>query len=305
MLDSPTAATGGTTADAGSILAAQKARSDRWHRALADTFGEPFAKTFASPYVVREDHRFECPVAIRFYKKDYPYIARNLYLEYQYRTWRGFNQEMLQRYVDLVTKKLENIKILMQNFINRMQNLLDQQGHRLDASMWPNNLTRDVPIISAHANEYLEALRLLEKVYLLAGTANMFGVLNSAQRAEAEAISKKAVRAFRSVLQAEVIKLYREAHRVMNEQRNAGAPLDPRLVETVEQHGKEAAAGATQEDDEDGPAGSADEAASLIDDAAAASSAAGKAVAKRPTRRKTGADAEAAAAQVEPVPAAS
>ncbi|MBC5767598.1 hypothetical protein [Ramlibacter albus] len=307
MLDPNPTPVGTATADSGQVQATQSARATRWHRALVETFGEPFVRSLASPYVVREDQTFECPVAARFYRKDYAFVARNLFLEYQYRTWRGFNQEILQRYSDLLTKKLENIKILMQNYINRMQNLLDPQGHRLDTSMWPNAMVKDVPIISAHANEYLDALRLLEKVYLLAGTANMFGVLTSSQRAEAEAISKKAVRAFRSVLQAEVIKLYREAHRVMQEQRNAGTPLDPRLVEAVEQHG--AAANAAVEDDEDGPAATGDEAAAMIDAAAAQSTAAGKAAKRQPAKRKppeAGAGTEGAAspAGAEPVPSA-
>lgn len=295
MLDTATTSPGAATADHTRSTTEQDGRAKRWHKALVDTFDDAFAKTFASPYVVRENQVFECPVVIRFYKKDFAFVSKQLYLEYQYRTWRGFNQELLARYVDLLTKKIENIKILMQNTINRVQNLMAQQGHKLDDSMWPNPMRKDVPIIAAHVNQYLEALRMLEKVYLLAGTANMFGVLDSAQRAEAEAICKKAVRAFRSVLQAEAIKLFREADRVMKEQRNAGTPLDPRLVETVEQHGKDAAGGA-QQDDEDGPAGTGDEAGSLIDDAAAASTAASQA-AKRPRRK---AASEPAATPAEP-----
>jgi hypothetical protein len=276
-------------------------------KALNNIFGDRFVKSFASPVLFMENQELKSPVSIRFFKKDFEYLSKQLYLEYQYRSWKGFNQDILARYTELTTKKLEAIKTLMGNTVNRLQKLLDQQGYKLDGSLWPTSLKLpQMPVIAAHARSYFDVLCMLDRVYLLAGTANLFGVIDSAQRAEAEFICKKAVRAFRSVLQSEVVRLYREADRLLQEQNSAGH-ADPQMVALVQQQGQEikdfAAAADEEAHTDNGMDLGGQDAAQMIEEAAAASPAAAAAGgAKRRTSRKT-ADADGAGAPAAAAPA--
>ena len=256
--------------------AATEANAAR-HQSLEHVFGDKFARNFQSPVVFVDDAELLSPTSIRFYKKDFAYLSKQLYLEYQYRSWRGFNAETLARYNEMITKKLTNINILMTNTINRLEKLLTQNSVSLESSLYPNAMRVTVPIIAAHARSYFQLLRDLDRVNLLAGTANLLGVIDSQQRAEAEFVCKKAVRAFRSILQTEVVKLYREADRLIKEQQSGGA-VNQAMSEIVSDQAKEIAAfEATANDGSDADAalelGSADP-SQLIDDAAAASVAA-------------------------------
>ena len=276
-------------------------------KAVANIFGSKFVHTFASPYLVLEDHYIVCPVAVRFFKKDFPYLSRQLYLEYQYRSWRGFNAELLQRYADVTSTKLANIKILMTNNINRLRKLLETQGHKAELSLWPTVHSCDVPIIATLARTYMEVLTMLDQVYTLAGTANLMGVIDSSQRADVEFVSKKAVRAFRSILQTEVVKLYREAQRLMREQQSAGI-VDQNMSAIIAQQGQDIAAfdESSKEDEstDEGMRLNGADAGQLIDDAAAASTAAVAAAGttKKRTRKTEGGDATTPASA--PAPAA-
>lgn len=213
----------------------------RRHKALEAIFGGNFLHTFLSPYMVMEDHVIECPVAIRFYKKDFNYLSKQLYLEYQYRNWKGFSAELLDKYAAIITAKLTALDTLMQNNINRLHKLLEQQGHKADLTLWPAIHKTDVPIIAAQARAYIGVLQKMDRLYTLSGTANLLGVIDSAQRQEVEFTAKKAVRAFRSILQTEVVRLYREAERVMKEQHQAGK-VDVAMAAVVQEHGKDIAA---------------------------------------------------------------
>lgn len=262
----------------------------RHQKALESIFGAKFVNTFASPYMVMEDQQMASPVTVRFYKKDFAYLSKQLYLEYQYRSWKGYSTEVLQRYAEITSTKLGNIRTMMNNNIARLRKLLDMQGHKGETlSLWPSVKQFDVPIITALPRSYVEVLKQLDQVYTLAGTAHLLGVIDSEQRNDVEFISKKAVRAFRSILQTEVIKLYREAQRLIREQQGIGG--DHTMHAIVEQQGKDIAAfdAVTAEDeltDSSMSLGGADP-SQVIDDAAAASTAAAAAVAG--TRRKAAA----------------
>jgi len=289
---------------------AEPRKLTRHQKALESIFGNKFVHTFASPYLVLEDQSIVCPVAVRFFKKDFPYLSKQLYLEYQYRSWRGFNAELLQRYADVTSTKLANIKILMTNNINRLRKLLESQGHKAELSLWPSVHKCDVPIIATLARTYMEVLAMLDQVYTLAGTANLMGVIDSAQRAEVEFVSKKAVRAFRSILQTEVVKLYREAQRLMREQQSAGI-VDQSMSAIVAQQGQDIAAfdKSSKEDEntDEGMRLNGVDAGQLIDDAAAASTAAVAATGgtrKRTSKKAENGEAPAAAPAPAPVPVA-
>jgi hypothetical protein len=122
--------------------------------------------------------------------------------------------------------KLAAVDALMQNNINRLRKLLEQQGHPADLTLWPNAHSTDVPIIATQARTYLGVLTKMDRVYTLSATANLLGVIDSAQRAEVELACKKSVRAFRSIVQSEVATLYREAERILRGQ-HPGDKADP------------------------------------------------------------------------------
>jgi hypothetical protein len=207
---------------------------ERHHKAIQATFGTRFLNTFASPYQVIEDHVIQCPVAVRFYKKDFNYLSKQLYLEYQYRKWRDFDPTLLDRYAAVTTGKLAALDVTMQQTINRLQKLLEQSGQQADLTLWATKYVTDVPIIAAQARAYLTVLQKMDRVYTLTGTANLLGVIDSTQRAQAELQAKRAVRAFRSILQTEVPRLYREAERIMTQQRQVGK-ADPAMAAVVQQ----------------------------------------------------------------------
>jgi hypothetical protein len=258
-------------------------------KSLRDVFGDRFAKTFHSPVVFIPNQVLESPVSQRFYKKDFEYLSKQLYLEYQYRSWKGFNGDILERFSEVTLKKMEAIRTLMTNTINRLQKLLDQNGYKVDGSLFPATLRiAQLPIIAAQARQYFEILTMLDRVFLLSGTCNLYGVIDSKQRAEAEMVCKRAVRAFRSIMQFEVVKVYREGDRLVKEQHAAGH-ADPKMVELVAQQGESIKAFDTVSDEESHTEngmnlGGAD-AGQVIDDAAAVSTAA--AATKKRTPRKS------------------
>lgn len=220
---------------------AEASRLARRQKALEAVFGTRFLGSFASPFMVIEDHVIRCPVGIRFFKKDFSYLSKQLFLEYQYRSWRGFDAQLLERYAAITSGKLAAIDTLLQNNCNRLAKLLEQQGHAADLGLWPVVFTADVPIIATQARAYLDVLTRMDRLYALSGTANLLGVIDSSQRAVVEFSAKKAVRAFRAVLQTEVVRLYKEAERVMAEQHRSGKP-DARMSAVVQQQGEEIAA---------------------------------------------------------------
>lgn len=279
-------------------------RQARRHKALEQIFGGKFIHTFASPYLLLEDHVIESPVAVRFYKKDFAYLSKQLYLEYQYRSWKGFNADLLARYAEITSTKLVNINTLMTNTVNRLKKLMDTQGHKEDLTLWPAVHKCDVPIIAAHARSYIDMLKMLDRVYALAGTANLLGVIDSTQRAEAEYICKKAVRAFRSILQTEVVKLYREAERIIREQHSTGH-VDQAMASLVQQQGEDIKdfdkSSAEDEAGDNAMDLKGADASQIIDDSAAASTAAAAAAGKK--RPRAPAKTDAAVAGSEPVAA--
>jgi hypothetical protein len=219
-------------------LASEGASQARRRKAMEAVFGARFLNSFASPYLVVEDHAIECPVGIRFFKKDFSYLSKQLYLEYQYRSWRDFDPALLDRYAGIVANKLAGLDATLQQTINRLQKLLEQGGQQADLPLWATKFVIDVPIIAPQARAYLSLLQKLDRVYVLTGSANLLGVIDSTQRAEAELQSKRAVRTFRSVLQTEVTRLYREAERITAQQKQGGK-ADAAMAEPVPQHGEE------------------------------------------------------------------
>ena len=275
-------------------------RRERHVNAIKGLFDERFVNTFQSPVLVLEDQTLASPVAIRFFRKDFGYLSKQLYMEYQYRSWHGFNTELLDRFANLASAKLQNIQTLLGNWDSRLTKILEQAGkHRDEAlSLYPQTLKVDVPIIAAQARQYLEMLMLMDRVYILSGSANLWGLLDSQQRAQVEWTCKKALRAFRATMEQEVFKLYREAQRLQREQHSKGE-ADPQRDQLLAQQGKDIETFSKESQSEARQDGdtmmTGDDASQMLADAAAASAAVNGAPARKAARKKPTADAPAAA----------
>lgn len=288
-------------------------RRARHVNAIKGLFDEKFVNTFQSPVLVMEDQTLASPVAIRFFRKDFGYLSKQLYMEYQYRSWHGFNTELLDRFANLGSAKLQNIQTLLGSWDSRLKKILEQAGkHRDDAlSLFPQTLKVDVPIIAAQARVYLELLMLMDRVYILSGSANLWGLLDSQQRAQVEWTCKKALRAFRATMEQEVFKLYREAQRLQREQHSKGE-ADPQRDQLLAEQGKEIEKFSQESQNEARRDGdilmTGDDASQMLADAAAASAAVAGGPARKTARKKPVAEDPApttatAAPAGEPAPA--
>lgn len=208
-----------TTAVEGQALIAADPR-----KFLTAVFGAKFAQGFQGTFVPMPGQVLHSPTAQRFFSKDFAFLSRQMYYEYQYRTWFGFNEDVLNRYAEIIATKLTKISEAQQNWVNRLAKLLDQNGKSGSeyGAVYPNAMTVDVPIIAPQARMYLEVLKQLDTVYCMASAAWNWGIIDSKQKADQEWFCKKMIRAFRVILQQEVIKLHREARRMQEVQRSSG-----------------------------------------------------------------------------------
>lgn len=210
---------GPSEADAGVVSATRR-------KALIDVFGEEFANTYQGPVMYMDREALSSPASINLYNRDFKFISKSLQHEYQYRSWKGYNQDMLDRYADIVTKKLVSIETYLRTWVRRFEKMIVDNGHELDTTFFPNPMPVTVPIISGHARSYFKLLKLLDDVYNMAGAASMQGACDSKIRSEAEIRSRKVVRAFSAVLRNEVLALFREADRLKRAQAERGEQAD-------------------------------------------------------------------------------
>lgn len=250
-------------------------------KSLISLFGDKYARQMMGPIAFIDEGKLSSPTAINFFRRDFPFISRVLSYEYQYRTWSGFDQSLLDRYSELITKKLNSIEVLLTNWNNRFTKLLEQNGVKVDGAVYSNAVTMSVPIISGHARVYYQILQSLDQLNLVAGTANLYGVINATQRADAEFMCKKAVRAFSAALRNEVVRIYREAERLMREQSGKGE-VDPAKVAAHKEQGKDISAFSAEITKDGGD----EDPSAVIEDVSAATAAASAAeAAKSPAKR--------------------
>jgi len=245
--------------------------------ALVGVFGEAYAKNYGNPVAYIDDVVLSSPAVINFYRRQFGYVSRVMTYEYQYRSWNGYDQALLDRYSEIITKKLGSIAQLLENNCNRLQKLLDQNNVPLQTTLYSNPMVATVPIICGPARSYFMLLEKLDSLHKLAGTANLFGVITSPQRAQAEVLCKKAVRAFEALLRNEVVRIYREADRLLKSQREKGNHDEARAAQLEGQKKDIAEIGAVIDADAKSDSGldlGSSDPGQVIDDATAATAAA-------------------------------
>jgi hypothetical protein len=263
---------------------------DEMMAALAEVFGQDYADDFRDP-VVFARRQFASPSVQGFYRRDFPLVSRTLFVENVYRRRPGFNQAVLDDFAALTSKKLEDVHRLLTTYCERMRKICQSNSADMDAT-YMHPINKVVPIIAGGAKVYIGILEKLDVVYQLTGSANLNGVIDGNQRKATEMLSRKAVRAFASMLRVEMFKLRKESQRM----RAAAAGVDDKEVLQAEGAHDQAAQvfdeGVNQESQLDpGSAVAPEAAADLISDIAATTAA----NASKPRRRKTEAASDAAA----------
>ncbi len=281
-----------TTPQTQATADADVVKADR-RKALVEVFGEEFANTYQGPVMYMDRETLTSPASINLYHRDFKFISKSLQHEYQYRSWKGYNQEMLDRYADIVTKKLSSIETYLRTWVRRFEKMIVDNGHELDTTFFPNPMPVTVPVISGHARSYFKLLKLLDDVYNMGAAASMQGACYSKIRAEAEMRSRKVVRAFSAVLRNEVLVLFREADRLKKQQAERGeqgdGATDASLAQQKQTLDDMASDLKTDGSDRTDPN-------AIIDAAAASSKAVSTVEGKKPRTPRKAATADAAAA---------
>lgn len=194
--------------------------------ALREVFGEQYGSNFDDPVLFQ---RWVCysPAVKSFYRREFPLISRTLFAEAVYRRRPTYNQTVLDDFVALVEKKIEDIKTLLQLRSSQMAKILRDNGINGTAD-YMHPAEKLVPIIAGGARQYINVLTLLDTAYTLAGSAVLNGVITSKQRKEMELLCRKAVRAFSAMLRSEIIKLRKESQRMRAA--DGAAPDDAELT---------------------------------------------------------------------------
>lgn len=207
-----------------------KVADDPKQQAFAAVFGTKYLDGFQDPVIFR-DVTFYSPAVQQSFKRDFALISRTLYGEYIYRRRPAYNQEILDTFSNLCATKLAAIKELLNRNFARIHNACRTQGHDVDAS-YLQSVHRTVPIIHAHALQYLQCLNSLDLLLQATGSATLNGVITADQRRDAELQGRRAINAFSSMVRAESGKLRKEARRVLEQI----APNDTELQQAESSH---------------------------------------------------------------------
>lgn len=188
---------------------------DPKQQAFAALFGTKYLDGFQDPVIFR-NAKFYSPAVQQSYKRDFALISRTLYGEYIYRRRPAYNQAILDSFSNLCATKLAAIKELLNRNVARIHTACKTQGQEVDAS-YLSFVSRTVPIIHAHALQYLQCLQSLDLLLQATGSATLNGVITAEQRKEAELQARRAINAFSSMVRAESGKIRKEARRVIEQ----------------------------------------------------------------------------------------
>jgi hypothetical protein len=180
--------------------------------ALEMVFGAEYAKGFQDP-VIFVKSTFHSPTVKQFYKREFGIVSRTLMVETVYRRRPTYNQSVLNDFAEMCARKLADILKLLTTQCERLALICKTSGVEGDASyLHPDH--RLVPVIAGPAKGYLGLLAKLDELYMLTGSANLNGVLDSKGRMQMELLCRKAVRAFSAMVRNESIKLHKESQRM-------------------------------------------------------------------------------------------
>lgn len=189
-------------------------------RAFVEIFGQKWVSEFNDPVVFR-NCSLSSKAALQFYSRDFAEMSRILFADTMYRRRAGFDQAVLDAFIDAATKKLAEVQALIAVQCERLVKLCESNGQPTDAA-YMHRQQMLVPIISPHAASYLRCLLKLEELHRISASAMLNGVIDGEQFRVAEHHGHRAIRSLSGVLRNEYVKVRREAERVRDEASGAG-----------------------------------------------------------------------------------
>lgn len=185
-------------------------------KAFADLFGEKYEKSFTDPVAFRTINFYSPPVS-QEYRQNYKVLSRNLFAETVYRRRKGFNQEILNHYIQVSGKRLDAILKLLSLERDRMREVAFSNGVEIDAG-YMHCKEHLIPIIHPHAGLFIKCLEAFDQLLQLSGTLFLHGIFESDQRRQVEVKARGAIRQFSNVIRNESVKMRKEAQRLADGQ---------------------------------------------------------------------------------------
>lgn len=253
--------------------------------ALIEVFGEDFAGRFRDPVVFLRA-TYSAPPSKSFYRRDFHFLSRNLWLEEVYRRRAHFNETILDDFARMVGAKLVTFSRFLDTRMDQTTKLLAAQHHQWEP-VYLQQQDYLVPVIAPAARSFIELLRKFDDYYQMLGYSNLMGVLDGSQRRKAELEARKAVRSFTAMVGSEVNKLRRESLRLRT---TVGSTEGDSDVVAAEAAADAATAALASSDDDPATHVPPEQAGQVLDDLAATTAAA---AAKR-TRKAAAPAAETA-----------
>lgn len=252
--------------------------------ALSKVFGEEYANNFTDPVIfIRKT--FSSPGVNHQYAREFDFISRTLFLEMVYRRRPMYNQEVLDAFSNLMSKKITDVLTLLQTQADRILAICkshEQTHERMENASYMHPKQVLIPIISNHAKNYISVLEKLDLIYVLTGSAILNGAIDGNQRKKFELLCRQAVRAFSAMLRNESIKLRKESQR-MRAAQNSSPDDEVSLAEAVHARSESELEKANKAD---AAAGEADiapqDGAQVLDNLVATATATAKRAAKTP-----------------------
>ncbi len=219
-----------------------KTSSEAQREAFIEVFGKDYLKGFQDP-IIFQNVSFFSPGVKSEYKHNFKVLSRCLFAEYVYRRRPQYNHALLDKFSELCANKLADIQKLLSMKIVQLEQTCEGNGADIDAT-YLDCVNKTVPIIHSSARQYVQCLLLLDRLFLVSGSAALNGVISSEQRKDVELKAKKAVRAFAGMIRIETVHIRKEGQRLL-----AATGEDAELGEAMKLQ-DQAIVEATQADDE-------------------------------------------------------
>ena len=201
---------------------------DKRKKSFADLFGERYEKSFTDPVAFRTIYFYSPPVS-QEYRQNYKVLSRNLFAETVYRRRKGFNQEILNHYIEVSGKRLDAILKLLSLERDRMREVAFSNGAEIDAG-YMHRKEHMIPIIHPHAGLFIKCLEAFDQLLQLSGTLFLHGIFDSEQRRQVEVKARGAIRQFSNVIRNESVKMRKEAQRLAKEGNGTDVELDTAIA---------------------------------------------------------------------------
>ncbi len=115
-------------------------------RAFVEIFGQKWVNEFNDPVVFRSCS-LSSKAALQFYRRDFAEMSRLLFADTMYRRRAGFDQAVLDAFIEAATKKLAEVQALIAVQCQRLVKVCESNGQPTDAA-YVHQQQMLVPIIS-------------------------------------------------------------------------------------------------------------------------------------------------------------